>query len=204
MNGLASLISYPRFSIHDNIVEESPAPYIAKISYKDGSIISIEEYERSTKSCVEIHDYVIKKDRFFFPQVIYKGSSDGSNWEMFSSLPFDQTTKQPASTTLLYFFRYMLCIYFKIDVITPVDNPNFEEFYDCVYKTDIPNVQNVSYLKILPADFSPGPFLSVTAAAALICKSSSEFIELFPLITKKAQQLKSKYEVTDLREMFGF
>lgn len=205
MHRNARLISYPHFFVQNDIVKTFDClPYIVKIGYTDGSVIVIEEHDEGTVFGINTHSYVIKKERMLFPQIIYKGSTDGSNWDILSNFPVDKTTNQPASTTLIYFLRYLLCKHFKIDSISPSDNPQFEEFFSALNtpETGIPNVQRVSYLKDLPPDFLPAPFLNITTAAALVCGSSTEFKELFPAIIKRVQQLKNKHDDESLNAMW--
>ena len=139
MKANASLLEYPKFSVTSTGYTQSTPPFVAKIKYSNREIISIGEYPEG-----EFSQYIMRKEKFLFPQVIYNATSNGWKWDI-NFFPFDMDTKHVAPTVLGYILREMLCRLHGIEVIPCTKNWKFEDFFENLVKTegDIPNASNI-------------------------------------------------------------
>lgn len=96
----------------------------------------------------------------------------------------------------MFMLRAWLCSYFNLEIISPLQNHEFEEYF-AVWRepeTNNLNVQRVPYLRDIPSDFMPSLFLNITAATALTCSSAADFESLLSEVIRKAERWRDKHD----------
>ena len=198
MNSQARLIEYPHFVTYgDGIQTEKGSPYIVRIAYQNSSVIILEERIQGYKYGVRVDEFFIRKSRLLYPKELYKGTTDYSSVDWLSSeLPFDVKSKTPAWKTLMFMFRAWLCSYFNLEIISPLQNHEFEEYFAVWREPETSNLnpQRVPYLRDIPSDFMPSLFLTITAATALTCSSATDFESLLSEVIRKTERWRDKHD----------